>query len=334
MSEEKKKQVKKKARSEKPEKAAAAKKAKPEKNSFRQYMDSFLVALGIALVIRAVVIYPFRIPTGSMEDSLLVGDFLLANKFVYGVRSPDWIGIPYTKIGFKIPFFRTPGFRKPQSGDVVIFKYPKDITLNYIKRCVGTSGDTVMVRNKTLTVNRKPFPNPPKSKFIYNLLPEGYTEYSIFPPGAGNRDNYGPVRVPAPGDTFRFTRSNRSTWFERFQLALYEGHRLELMYRGQRVPLTIENQSEWLTVIERAMPDEITLDGKRLDETVYTVKNRHYFLMGDNRDNSLDSRYWGFLPERLVVGEALIIYWSWDSETPLYRLLRKIRWGRLLNLIH
>src|SRR5512137_2468173 len=116
--------------------------SKKEKSGVRQYVYSFLVALLIALVIRAVVIYPFRIPTGSMEDSLLVGDFLLANKFVYGVRSPDWIGIPYTKIGFKVPFFRTPGFRKPQKGDVVIFKYPRDVSLNYIKRCIGTSGDT------------------------------------------------------------------------------------------------------------------------------------------------------------------------------------------------
>ena len=116
-------------------------------------MESLLVAVLIAIVIRALVIYPFRIPTGSMEDSLLVGDFLLANKFVYGIRTPDWIGIPYTKIGFDIPFIRTPGFRKPQRGDVVIFKYPRDASLNYIKRCVAVSGDTVLYRNKVLYIN-------------------------------------------------------------------------------------------------------------------------------------------------------------------------------------
>jgi signal peptidase I len=75
------------------------------------------------------------------------------------------------------------------------------------------------------------------------------------------------------------------------------------------------------------------VNGIPVNETAYTVKNRHYFMMGDNRDNSLDSRYWGFLPERLVVCEALVIYWSWDSGVPLYRLFQKIRWGRLLNLI-
>jgi len=304
------------------------------KGTVRQYFDSFAVALAIALVIRAVVIYPFRIPTGSMEDTLLVGDFLLANKFVYGIRTPDWIGIPYTKIGFTIPFFRIPGFRKPQKGDVVIFKYPKDVSLNYIKRCVGTSGDTILVRNKVLTVNGKTFPNPPKSKFIYNLYPPDFQEFPIFPPGSGNRDTYGPVRVPAPGDTFHFTDSNRSKWFERFQLALYEGHKLDFYYRGQKIPLTVENQSEWPTILERSPARDFSMDGKRIDELVYAVKNRHYFMMGDNRDNSLDGRYWGFLPERLVVGEALIIYWSWDSDVPLYRLLKKIRWGRFLNLIH
>ncbi len=309
-------------------------KDKQHKGAFRQYLDSFVVALGIALLIRAVVIYPFRIPTGSMEDSLLVGDFLLANKFVYGIRSPDWIGIPYTKIGFTIPFFRTPGFRKPQKGDVVIFKYPRDVSLNYIKRCVAASGDTVMVRNKVLTINGVPFPNPPKSKFIYSLYPPEFQEYNIFPPRSGSRDQYGPVRVPAPGDTFHFTDSNRFLWAERFQLAVYEGHKLEFLYRGQKIPLNLENQTEWPTIIERSGAGDFAIDGRRLNETAYTVKNRHYFLMGDNRDNSLDSRYWGFLPERLVVGEALVIYWSWNGDVPLYRIFKKIRWGRLLNLIH
>ena len=79
--------------------------------------------------------------------------------------------------------------------------------------------------------------------------------------------------------------------------------------------------------------NHFSVDNKPLSETIYTVKNRQYFLMGDNRDDSLDSRYWGFCPERYVVGEALIIYWSWDNEVPLYRLFNKIRWNRILGLI-
>ncbi|MBN2030598.1 signal peptidase I [bacterium] len=310
------------------------KKKENQKSTLREYMESLFVAMLIAIVIRALVIYPFRIPTGSMEDSLLVGDFLLANKFVYGIRTPDWVGIPYTKIGFKIPFIRTPGFRKPQKGDVVIFKYPRDATLNYIKRCVAVSGDTVEYRNKVLYVNGEVFPNPPHSKFIDSFIyPANRQQSDIYPPGAGNRDNYGPVRVPAPGDTFRFTDENKNLWYERFQIILYEDHRITLSHNNQTIDLTIDNQDRWQTAISMYPMNDFTIDEQSLSGYIYTVKNRHYFMMGDNRDNSLDSRSWGFLPERYVVGEGLIIYWSWNSDVPLYRLFKKIRFGRILNLI-
>ncbi len=310
------------------------KKPENQKSTFREYMESLLVAVLIAIVIRALVIYPFRIPTGSMEDSLLVGDFLLANKFVYGIRTPDWIGIPYTKLGFEIPFIRTPGFRKPQKGDVVIFKYPRDATLNYIKRCIAVSGDTVEYRNKVLYVNGEIFPNPPHSKFIDNsIYPANRQQYDIYPPGAGNRDNYGPVRVPARGDTYHFTEENKNLWYERFQIMIYEGHQITLSHNNQAIDLIIENQDRWQRAINTYPIDDFTIDGESLNGYTYTVENRHYFMMGDNRDNSLDSRSWGFLPERYVVGEGLIIYWSWDSDEPLYRLFNKVRWGRILNLI-
>jgi signal peptidase I len=304
------------------------------KSTFREYAESLLVALAIALVIRALVIYPFRIPTGSMKDSLLVGDFLLANKFVYGIRSPDWIGIPSTKIGFSIPFFRIPGFRRPKSGDVVIFKYPRDETLNYIKRCVAVSGDTVQIINKKTFVNGKPFKNPPKSKFINpNIFPKGVQQFDIYPKGAGNKDNYGPIRIPAPGDTFRFTDSNRNLWYKWFQIIIYEGNKITLSSKGKSMRLTVKNQDKWARAIKKYPVSNFTINGDPLDKMVYTIKNRHYFLMGDNRDNSLDSRYWGFLPERYVVGEALIIYWSWNGDLPLYRFFEKIRWQRILKLI-
>lgn len=309
------------------------KSSKKKKSGSREYIESLLVALAIALIIRAIVIYPFRIPTGSMKDTLLVGDFLIANKFVYGIRTPDWVGIPYTKIGFKIPFFRTPGFRLPQQGDVVIFKYPRDDVLNYIKRCIAVSGDTLEVRKKTVYVNGKVFPNPPKSKYIYPTYPEDYKEYNIYPPNSGNRDNYGPVIIPAPGDTLGFAPSNKALWFERFQTVVYEGHELAVRTKSGTVPMTVENQNRWKATIERYSVDDFTIDGDPIRDIVYTIENRHYFLMGDNRDNSLDSRYWGFLPERYVVGEALVIYWSWNSKIPFYRLLEKVRFTRILNLI-
>lgn len=319
--------------SKKPKTAADSKPKK--KSSFREYSESLIVAIAIALVIRALVIYPFRIPTGSMENSLLIGDFLLANKFVYGIRTPDWIGIPYTKLGFKVPFWRTPGFREPQRDDVVIFKYPRDDSKNYIKRCIAVSGDTLEIRAKKVFVNGVLSPLPPDGQYIRPLYSQGMPEPGggIYPPDAGNRDFYGPVVVPAPGDTFHFTLSNKHLWLERFQIMLYEGCRLKLTHDGESVELNLENQHRWQRAIDTYPPEDFTVNGAPLNGYIHSVTNKHYFMMGDNRDNSLDSRYWGYLPERYVVGEGLIVYWSWDGDLPLYRLFNKVRWNRILKLI-
>lgn len=309
--------------------------SKKSKNLTKEYIEPFMTALIIAIVIRAFVIYPFRIPTGSMEDTLLVGDFLLANKFVYGLRTPDWIGIPYTKIGFFIPFIRTPGFRKPKQGDVVIFKQPRDQSQNYIKRCIAVSGDTVKIRDKVVYVNGIRFHDAPKGKYIDNrIYNKEYKEYGIFPPDAGNRDNFGPLRIPAPGDTLYFHESNKADWFEQLQIVLYEGNKISLTYRGESTDLTIKNQHQWERAIQLYPAESFRINDHPLNHYIYILKNRHYFMLGDNRDNSLDSRYWGCVPERLVVGEALIIYWSWAKNVPLYRIFQKIRFGRILNLIH
>ncbi|MBN2415608.1 signal peptidase I [bacterium] len=319
--------------SEKPK--TAPKKNTAKKSAFREYSESLIIAVAIALVIRALVIYPFRIPTGSMESSLLIGDFLLANKFVYGIRTPDWIGIPYTTLGFRVPFWRTPGFREPERGDVVIFKYPRDDMKNYIKRCIAVSGDTVEVIAKTVYVNGEKSPLPPHAQFIRPMYTKDQPEPGggIYPPDAGNRDFYGPVVVPAPGDTFHFTDENRDRWFEWLQIMLYEGRRLQVGYQGESRALTLENQYQWPAAIQMYPASSFSVDGHPLDTYVYTVTNKHYFMMGDNRDNSLDSRYWGYLPERFVVGEGLIVYWSWDGDLPLYRLFNKVRWNRILTLI-
>jgi signal peptidase I len=196
-----------------------------------------------------------------MEDTLLVGDFLLVNKFVYGIRTPDWIGIPFTKIGFSLPSKRLGGPRQVQSGDIIVFKYPLDPSLNYIKRCIAGPGQTVEIKGRALYVDGVLFPDPPHSKFTsQGPLPAEVRERGIFAPSGArwNRDNYGPLTVP-PG---------------------------------------------------------------------------HYFVMGDNRDSSADSRYWGFLTEKDIVGQALVIYFSWNKHAPLYKFYEKIRWGRIANMIH
>jgi signal peptidase I len=217
---------------------------------------------------------------------------------------------------------------------VVIFKYPRDESLNYIKRCVALSGDTVQIIDKVTYINGEVFPNPPKSKFIQSrIYPKGLNMSELYPPGAGNTDNYGPVRVPAPGDTFRFSSENRDEWFKWFQIIVYEGHKMTLSYGGEKTRLTVKDIDRWARAIQTYPIESFTVDRHPLDGYTYTVKYRHYFMMGDNRDNSLDSRYWGFLPERNVVGEGLIIYWSWNSDVPMYRLFDKIRWKRIFGLI-
>jgi signal peptidase I len=229
------------------------------KSIVREWTELIITVAVMVFLIRTTVVEAFRIPTGSMENTLLVGDFLLVNKFIYGIRTPDWLGIPFTDIGFRIPSQRFPGIREPKRGDIVVFKYPLDPKLNYIKRCIARPGQTVEIRQKKLYVDGKQIPLPPDGKHTNkNTLPPGFRERGILYMGENwNKDNFGPVIVP-------------------------EGH---------------------------------------------------YFVMGDNRDNSADSRYWGFLPQENIVGKAMVIYFSWDKYVPMFRGLKKIRWDRLANVI-
>ena len=127
-------------------------KEKSSKNSARETVEAVLIALIAAMLLRAFVVQAFRIPTGSMKDTLLVGDFLLVNKFVYGVRTPDRLPL----IDAQIPFFRLPAFKKPENGDVVVFKYPKDEKLDYIKRCIAIPGQTLEIRDGVVHVDGVP----------------------------------------------------------------------------------------------------------------------------------------------------------------------------------
>jgi signal peptidase I len=192
------------------------------------YIQSLGIALILALMIKTSVVEAYKIPSGSMEKTLLVGDFLLANKFVYGMRLP----IPFTDI-------RLPALTEPKPGDIIIFKYPKDTRVNYIKRCIAVGGQKVKIVNKQVYVDGKPVLLPSHGQFmdslhVYPYTPQ-YTDQDGW--GGGIRDNMPEITVP----------------------------------KGM------------------------------------------LFMMGDNRDNSSDSRFWGFLDRRLVQGKAMIIHWSWQS---------------------
>lgn len=287
---------------------------KKRKSKPREYFDALVFAAVVAFFIKVFLFEAYRIPTGSMEETLKVGDFLLVTKFTYGATTPR--NIPFTDI--RIPFVKLPGFKEPKLGDIIVFDFPgerdekqsKEV-LNYIKRCVGLPGDTIRVVNKVLYNNGVAFPNPPNSKFISPLQPANMSNPRIFPKGSGwNEDNYGPIRIPKAGDQIKIDSSNFEAWK---MFVIREGRTIRL---GQDMRVYVD---------EQVLPDGI-----------YTVKRDYLFMMGDNRNNSLDSRYWGFMPKENVVGEAFLIYWSWDANigfNEFFKLLGTIRWDRIGHLI-
>ena len=199
-----------------------------KKSSLRENIEAILVAILLALFIRAFVVQAFKIPSGSMKPTLLIGDHILVNKFIYGVKLPYW---GKTIIPVK----------KPKRGDIVVFKFPEDPSKDFIKRVVGIAGDTVEIRSKQVYINQKPL------EALYGVN----TDASEIPALLQPRDNFGPVTVPP--------------------------HSL--------------------------------------------------FVLGDNRDHSYDSRFWGFVDLEALKGKAFIIYWSWNKKD------FGVRWGRVGNLL-
>ena len=223
-----------------------------KKSTAREYFESIVIAVVLALFVRTWAVQAFKIPTGSMENNLLIGDHLLVNKFVF---SPTASAMERSALPV----------REPRRGDIVVFKYPDEPERDFIKRVIGLPGDTVELRNKKVYVNGKGLDEP----YVHFLEPaSGGSEITSF----DVRERYGPVRVP----------------------------------------------------------------------------DAQYFVMGDNRDNSQDSRYWGFLPRHYIKGRALMIYWSYDAGPEprtdpgaLQRALSVVanfftrtRWERIFRQIH
>jgi signal peptidase I len=226
-----------------------------QKSTIREYFESIVIAVILALFVRTFVVQAFKIPTGSMENNLLIGDHLLVNKFVF---APTASTLEHALLPV----------RDIRRGDVVVFKYPDEPERDFIKRVIGLPGDTLELRNKKVYINGQPLDEP----YVHFLEPasesQEVTSFDV-------RERYGPVHVP---------------------------------------------------------DDE-------------------YFVMGDNRDNSQDSRYWGYLPRHYVKGRALMIYWSYESGREDYldegaaatikqlfsvvtHFFTKTRWERLFHQIH
>ncbi len=292
------------------------KRPKTPKEKAREFIEQLLFAAIAAFLIITFVVQNTRIPTGSMENTILVGDFVLVNKFVYGSSSPRYI--PFTQIS--LPYFTLPALREPKRKDIVVFEYPggrdklhaDELNVNYVKRCIGIPGDTIQIVNKVVFVNHKQFWIPPHIKYLSPYPePKGVVDPGIFPKGMPwNKDNYGPLIVPKKGWT---------------------------------IPLNTGNVEQWRTIIDREYDKRVvavkngvvTIEGNPV--TSYTFKKDYYFMMGDNRDDSADSRFWGFVPRDNVVGEAFITLFSWDRNIPFsdfFRLIGSVRLDRVLLLLH
>ena len=275
-----------------------------------EYGKIILTILLAAIFLKSFVVDAYRIPTTSMENTLNAGDFIFVNKLAYGLRTPRYV--PFTKI--PLPHFAIPIFHTIRRGDVMVFEFPGNQNelhtseqINFIKRCIGLPGDTVEIRNGLVIVNGIVTPSPPLGKNS-NISNSQLENEKIFPEGSGfSSTNYGPIVIPKKGNIWEINVFNITQWqvfIER------EGHNVQL--NG----------------------DKLSIDGKIASS--YEIQQNYYFVLGDNRNNSLDSRYWGFLPDDNLIGEALFIYWSWNPEisnASLSERISAIQWGRIGTLI-
>lgn len=264
-----------------------------EKSTFREYAESLVFALILALIMRQFVVQAFKIPSGSMEETLLVGDHILVNKFLYR-------------------------FNDPKRFDIIVFQYPWDNERDFIKRVIALPGDRVEIMPQQISVNGQSLDD---------------TRYTHYDSASYRYKHFGPITVPKKGDIVEIRKDNR----------LYLNNEPITMptnpcgRQGLFDPLDGEWKSGFAVFYARLFPQE-EKDGRKKEVTLeqpigpITVDDDYYFTLGDHRDNSKDSRYWGFVKRDRIKGKAFFIYWSWNRQGPALEAVRWNRLGKLLQL--
>jgi signal peptidase I len=283
-------------------------------NKLSKFFKILVLVAIIALIIKAFAFDAFKIPSASMENTLLPGDFIIANKFAYEFSTPH--EIPFLNV--PIPYKNLIDVSKPKVKDIVVFQFPRGFendslrnNSKYIKRIIAGPHDTLKIVDGEIFVNGRIIVLPSTIKISKERERSGWViDDKIYPPGAKwNKYNYGPIVIPGKGDTIKISPEN----FEKWQSII-------VMDFG-----------------ERALIPEgtiITLAGKAISE--YVLKQDHYFVIGDNSEVSMDSRYFGFITDNMIIGKAMFIYWSYNSNKtapgPL-GFLSAIRSDRLFRFI-
>jgi signal peptidase I len=354
--------------------------AKPKKTKTREWVDAILFALIASTIIRGLLFSAYAIPSGSMEGTLLTGDYLFVSKLSYGPRMAFTpISIPFLEPkvggvktywdGLQLPYWRLPGTSSIKNRDIVVFNKPDEAGPEYnlpidertclIKRCIGIPGDVLTIVNTQVYVNGKPSANAEKSQTSYSVTTDGadlnpqifqdlnitvrqqfsptqfemiipqqnlaaLKSYSniksitpvvaaaglydaeIFPHNTNfkwNLDNFGPLKLPAKGWTVALNDSTLTLY--RRAIEVYENNKV-----------TVNGK-------------DILINGKKAD--TYTFKMNYYWMMGDNRHDSLDSRFWGYVPEDHIIGKAMLTWFSTDSTQNVFN---RVRWNRIFRGIN
>lgn len=349
--------------------------APTKRSKTHEWFYSLVFAVVAATLIRWLVLEAFTIPTASMEQTLLAGDFILVSKLHYGTRTPQTplqlplmhqtirgTTIPSYLPWIQLPMYRLPGFTKVKRGDKVVFNCiteldkPVDLRTYYIKRCIGLPGDVVRIDSLQIYVNEEPQPLYPGLQYRYYLKTQERLNDQFF-------SRYG-IReyIPIRGGYLAHTTPQTAAQLEQLapmqeihpfvipigslNPAIYPNSPLfpwnedywgplTIPTQGMTIPInqeTLELYQKVITLYEgnkdvQIEEDQLWINGQEVKE--YTFRQNYYFVMGDNRPNSVDSRFWGFVPEDHLVGKAIFILFSLSPEKKAWN---KIRWNRLFRL--